>query len=1185
MKKFFLFEVKYWIKQPMTWVFLIVNALLIFGAMTSEFINIGGGVGNTHKNAPLAIEAYFANMSLLGIVAITAFFNATATRDYTYGMDQIVFASPVKKFGFFFGKFFGALAIAVIPFLGITLAAILAPMMPWVEPARYGAFIWQAHMYGFLLFAVFNSFFGGAIIYAFAMYFRNPIISYLASFGIIILYIISSTLTRDVENQTIAMFSDPIGLRAFGLYTKYWTPAQRNGGYIGFEGVFLLSRLLWAAISIGILFSFYRLFDFTKPRTSRKRKAELKEAGQLVYNTVPVAKIAQKPVLSWLRLFNFELKGIIGNNSFIILTIIGVINLSTNLFFNTSNYGEKNLPVTYNMVDSIRGSMYLFVVAFMVFYSGYIVFKERDARLNEITDATPVKDGLVVTTKMAAIIVALGFVFIGCMLLCIISQATKGYFNFEIGVYTSMLGLDLLGFSFLIVLSYLFQSLINNKYLAYFVIVAFLIANTFLWQALRVESNMVKYGSLPSVTYSDMNAFGPFIPGSVAFGIYWSLASALLILLAIGMQIRGKENAIRQRLRNLQVYVRCNIPLILVLAVLFVACSAWVFYNTEVMNTYTSSKQAELNQVEYERKYKQYENMPLPFTQAIDFGIDIFPKQRDMHVNIKWWIKNVHDKPITELQYNIPDKARNMSFSIPGAKLFSEDKKLQFNRYLLQKPLLPGDSLQLNFVADFINDGFENEVSFTQLTQNGSFFPDGAILPLIGYNKNNELESKNERKKYKLPVRERMAKLTRNCTEVCNTTYISNSATWVRVKTIISTSGDQMAIAPGSLVKQWKQNGRNYYVYELKHEVLNFFSFISAQYLVKRDKVNGIDVEVYYDKKHPENVDRMVLAIKNALKYYTTNFGPYFHEQCRIIEFPRYATFAQAFPGTMPYSEGIGFITDLRDSTAIDMVTYVISHEMGHQWWAHQVTGPDMQGSEMFSEGLAQYSALMVMEKTFGKQQIHRFLKYEMDGYLRGRSNEAEYENPLMKTEHQAYIHYQKAGIVFYYLKEMIGEDKMNEALHKVVSKYAYNKPPFPTAYNVMDEIKAVTPDSLQYLIADMFETITLFNNRVDKATFMPLGAGKFKVSMKVVCEKAKSDSLGNEKPVLVNDYIDIGCFAENKKDGKNFGDVIAYQRVRIDRKDTTLTLIVDRKPYQVGIDPYHFLIDKVIADNVKKVE
>jgi len=1185
MKKFVLFEIKYWLKSPMTWIFMLVYALLVLGALVSDQVTLGGGNGNTHKNAPIAIEQIFGILSLIGIIMNTAFFNATATRDYTYGMDQIVFASPVRKADFFFGKFLGATLVAMIPYLGITIAAFIAPYWPGVDPLRYGAFVPQAHLYGFLLFGFFNTLFGGALIYSFAIYFRNPVIAYLSAFGIIVLYSISSTLTADIENETLAILTDPIGLKALGLYSKYWTPAQRNNGYIGLEGSFLLNRLVWAGVSILVLSMMYRLFDFTKPRLAARKEKTKATLPVTIYDRVPALVVERRPVAAWWHYFAFELKSIARNNSFIILTSIGMLNLVVRLFFNTGNYGNRSLPVTYDVYGDIIGSMQLFNIAFIIFYTGYSVFRERDARFNEITDATPVKSTSVVTSRIAAIIAALAMVCVAAILVGMLSQLVNGYSNLEPLLYIRFFAIELLKYAFLIVLSYLLHTLINNRYMAYFAVVIFIAASDFIWDALKVSTNMVKFGDLPHIIYSDMNGFGPYIPGTLGFGLYWTLFSALLVLVAIGIYPRGKEIAFKRRLGTLGIYLKRNLVVTAVLMLAFIVCGGWLFYNTKVINTYRSSNEEELLQVKYEQQYKKYEKMDLPQITSLAYNIDVYPSKRDMHVSATWWIKNVHPRPISELHYNLSERAKQAKFIIPGARLITEDKELQYRIYKLEQPMQPGDSIQLSFAADFINNGIENEVSFNQLTRNGSFFHDHDFMPQIGYMDGLEIRDKNDRRKYKLPPKTRMAKLTRDCGEACNTSYISNSANWINLTTTISTDGDQMAIAPGSLVKEWKQNGRNYYTYKLEHQALNFASFISARYLVKRDTVNGVDVEVYYDPKHPYNVDRMVSAVKHSLKYYTENFGPYYHKQCRIIEFPRYQSFAQAFPGTMPYSEGIGFITDLRDPKSIDMVTYVVAHEMGHQWWAHQVIGPDMQGSEMFSEGLAQYSALMVMEKLYGKQHINRFLKYELDGYLRGRSSESEYENPLMHAEHQSYIHYQKAGIVYYYLKEMIGEQKLNEALRNVIHKYAYKQPPFPTAYNIMDELKAVTPDSLQYLFTDMFETITLFNNRVEKVTVTPTANKQFKVQMTVLSEKIKSDSLGNETLVPINDYVDIGIFGRNKGVEGDLGTPIRYQRVKLTQRKTTLDFTVAEKPYQAGIDPYHYLIDKVISDNLKKAE
>jgi ABC-2 type transport system permease protein len=505
--------------------------------------------------------------------------------------------------------------------------------------------------------------------------------------------------------------------------------------------------------------------------------------------------------------------------------------------------------------------------------------------------------------------------------------------------------------------------------------------------------------------------------------------------------------------------------------------------------------------------------------------------------------------------------------------------------YTLDKPLAANDSIKIVFELSRITRGFENNVSFTQLTENGTFFNNMDLMPTFGYNSNYEISDKNTRKKRKLPKRDIMPKLDENNIPARMNTYLSNDADWVDVNTVISTSPDQIAIAPGSLIKTWEKDGRKYFNYKLDHKSVNFYSFISARYEVARKKWKGIDLEVYYDKNHAYNVPNMLKSMEKSLEYYTTNFGPYMHKECRIIEFPRYQSFAQAFPGTMPFSEGIGFILDQRDVTKddIDQVFYVVAHEMAHQYWAHQLIGANMQGSEMMSEGFAQYSALMVMEKEYGKDKMKKFLEYEMDEYLNGRSSETEEEEPLMKTQGQQYIHYNKASVVMYYLKEMIGEGKVNKALQNLLKEYAYKNPPYPTSIAAVNEFKKVTPPDMQYLIKDIFETITVFSNRALKTSYKKAGNG-YEVTLSTSSEKFRSDGFGRETAIPINDYIDIGVFTEPEND-YTAGKVLAYKRVKINKKDNTFTFTTKEKPYQAGIDPYNYLIDRIPNDNLKEVD
>ena len=146
-------------------------------------------------------------------------------------------------------------------------------------------------------------------------------------------------------------------------------------------------------------------------------------------------------------------------------------------------------------------------------------------------------------------------------------------------------------------------------------------------------------------------------------------------------------------------------------------------------------------------------------------------------------------------------------------------------------------------------------------------------------------------------------------------TYLANDADWIDFETAVSTSADQIAHRARAISRsEWTEGDRRYFHYKMDAPILHFYSYLSARYEVRRDAWNGVAIEVYYHKPHTYNVERMIEAIKKSLDYFTANFGPYQHRQVRIVEFPRYAQFAQSFPNTIPFSESIGFIARLKEA-------------------------------------------------------------------------------------------------------------------------------------------------------------------------------------------------------------------------------------------------------------------------------
>ena len=1182
------FELRYWLRQPMMYIFFLINALMIFGASSSDAITVGERVGNVHKNAPFVVENFYAIMSILSLLMITAFLNSAAARDFSEKTSQIFFTTPIRKRDFLFGRFFGAYIISVIPFLGISLGNIIGTMMPWLDEDLTGPTMLSGHLNGLLVFAIPNLFFAGAIIFCIAALTRNTILSFVGSIGLLVGYIISQNLIRDLDNEFIGAMLDPFGLRTFSVATKYWTVDDRNTMSMGFEGLLFLNRLIWMIAGVIVLLFTYFRFSFAEKSSRKKKSKSLSEIPQPVFKSFEPLKIV-KPEYSnrssfrqFLSQIRMETISILKNTAFIVIIIFGAINLISAMSFATSQgYGLTAFPVTYNMIDIIEGSFFLFIIAVITFYSGAIVWKERDHKVNDIYDALPFSDWIPLVSKTVALwLVVMTLVIIGCSI-GIVTQLLHGFHDIRPQVYFVQLilinGISFLG---LISLSIFIHILVNNKYLGYFIFIAFIIANNFIWPALDIESHLIPFGSSPNLIYSDMNGFGPFLRGKLFFESYWLIVSIFLLMIGLLYWIRGREVNIKVRSLIANTRLKSLRPVLLVCLGITIVFGGYLFYNTKVLNHYTTEKKAKSRQADYEKKYKKFEHIPQPRVTSITYNIDLYPADRSVKIKSIQWAKNKSLREIDTIYFTTSETYK-AEIRIAGARKVLDDTELNFIAFQLSSPLKPGDSLMLDLSSSYVANGIENEVSNTTVVDNGSFFNNQELLPQIGYQPGYELSDKGDRKKHDLKPRARMAEISKDPAKRMNT-YISNNSDWVNVKTNISTSKDQIAIAPGSLQRQWVKNDRAFFEYQLDHYSLNFYSFLSARYQVKRKDHKGIQLEVYYDKAHPYNVDKMLMSMEKSIDYYTANFGPYYHKQARVIEFPRYASFAQAFPGTMPYSESIGFIANLEDSDDIDMVTYVVAHEMGHQWWAHQLTGAEMQGATLLSESMAQYSALMVMEKMYGKEHMHKFLRYEMDRYLRSRGGESEKECPLLTVENQGYVHYNKASVIMYYFREMVGENQVNLALRNMIDSLAYKEPPYAVSNELVDRFEAVTPDSLKYLITDLFKKMTIFNNRITDASVSKKKDG-YEVKFSVKAEKMYADSLGKEKAIAINDWIEIGVFAQPEA-SKKFGRALKLEKVHINKLDNSFTITVKEKPYQVGIDPYYLLVDRIPEDNLKKL-
>jgi len=1199
-REFFRFELRYQLRSPLPWVIALVFALMAFAATTSEVVTIGEGIGNAHRNAPYVILTFLDVFSTLGMFVAVALVAQPLLRDFELGTEELFFSKPLNKATYLWGRFAAGSFMALIVMIVTALGMMLGAFMPWIDPQRLGPFSLAPYLWGFGVLIIPNLLFTGALLGLLAVTTRRLLIVFIGVVAFLALWSIGEALTKDIQYHTIAALIDPLGGESVSQVMRYWSVAERNARLPELTGLVLLNRLIWAGVALVMLVATHLLF---KPQRQRAKKHWWQRSRQSAPLDVPAPVSAGRPAATaaprafnaatafgqFIHLVWFDTKSVLRSIPFLVLLAFGMFNYLGGSQAMETTFGTPVYPVTALMMQSMQGSYQFLLIIIVTFYAGDVLWRERDARLAEVTDSLPVPNWVPLLSKLGAITaVVIAFVAFG-VVAAIGYQLWHGYTNIEPLLYLQAAFIDSWPWVLMGALALFLQVLSNQKFIGYLLIILVLLAQIVLGQ-IGYEHNLYIYAGAPVMTYSDMNGYGHLLQPYAWFQTYWTLFAAMLMLLASAFWVRGTASRWSRRWRDALRSLRGPQAAVLAsLALAFVLTGGWIFYNTNIINEYLPEDAALDRQARAEKEYRQFKDLPQPRVLDVRADVDIYPEQRRAVIRGHYHLVNKHDVPIPELHVYTQANWRLQVTRPADLVLKKQDREADLWIYALREPLAPGAELDFDFIVERAELGFTNSGMprsrmagdmRSTLNANGTFFNSEA-MPHFGYDESRQILDRNERRKRGLGEVPRKPKLE---DEAARYSMGIVDSDWINFEATLSTSADQIALAPGYLQREWIENGRRYFHYKMDRPMLPFYCFLSARWAVKRGEWHGLPIEIYHDPKHAYNVERMIDATRKSLDYFTANFSPYQHQQVRILEFPRYAKFAQSFANTIPFSESIGFIADLTDPESIDYVFYVTAHEMAHQWWGHQVIGADVQGQTMLMESMSQYSALMVMEKEYGREHMRRFLKYELDRYLRGRGGELIEELPLMRVEDQQYIHYGKGSLVLYRLRDEIGDQNLDRALANYIRDKAYQQAPYTTTLELVDYIRAQTTADKYPLIDDLLAKIIFYDNRVVSASVMPRD-GKYDVTIEYEAAKRESDGMGRETNAALDDWIEVGVFGRGEGESERLEKPLYLERKRITQPSGKLTVTVDAMPYEVGFDPYNKLIDRLPDDNRKTVK
>jgi ABC-type transport system involved in multi-copper enzyme maturation permease subunit len=1188
------FEIRYQLRNPVFWVAIAIFFLLGFGITASENVSIGTP-GAVHENAPYAIAVATAILTLFYLFIVTAFVANAIVRDDSSGFSPIVRATSVTAKQIVVGRFVGGLIIAWIGYLAVPFGMAMGAAMPWVDPETVGPQKLAYYAWNFAVFALPNILLLCAILFAVATLLRSMMAAYIAAVLLVMGYLVTvSVLGQKIEYREVFARFEPLGNGALREATRYWTQSEMNNRLVDLAGTMLFNRI-WCVV-LALLFLGLTMWRFTlterapskgKLRRLAKRDAKAASIAAIAPTLGGGAILAREATPSRLEQFmvrlRVEMRMVLTSPGTFVLTLFGIGNTAAALWLAQSSYGTTDHPTLAATINVVRGGFAIVWLMIAAFYGGELVWRERDRKLNELIDSTPVPSWVMTVPKILAIFAVLLLINLAGMLTGLFYQLVEGARQVGIPQYLGwFLVPSAIDGLLIAILSVFVQVLSPNKYVGWGILFIWFVGGIFL-SNMGYSNPLYTYDAGPNVPLSDFVGAGPFWKGAALFQFYWLCFAVILAVIAHLLWPRGTDLAVRSRVRHLP--RRASAPALAVAgiaAVAMAATGAYGYYNIKVLNRYQTSDEAEKFAADYEKKYLKYEKLPQPEISHVDLDVQLYPDKRLLVTDGRYDLVNKTNAPLKEI--HIRKGAQTLEWlklDVAGAHLAMDDPKFGYRIYRFDAPLAPGATATVTFRSRLWRRGFTASSPQTDILPNGTFVNNSEFAPIIGMNQDMLLRDRAKRRRQGLPAELRPAKL--EDMSAVNRNYIGSS--WVTSKIRLTTAAGQTPIAPGARVADVTQNGRRSATFVSTAPILNFFSIQSADYKLAFENHNGIRESVYYHAGHDWNVKKMLRAMSVALDYYRSHYGPYQFNYARIIEFPGYSSFAQAFAGTMPYSETIGFNAKTDNPEKIDFTTYVVAHEMSHQYWAHQVIGAEMQGMTLTSETLAQYSALMVMKHLYGPDQIRRFLKYELDNYLRSRQAEAIEEVPLERVENQQYIHYRKGAVAMYLLQQRLGEDAVDRALSRFLATWRFKGPPYPRSLDLISEFRkeAKTPEQ-QQLITDLFEKITLYDLKVADAKTKKDATG-WTTTLTVKADKFYATGKGVETRTKLAEPIEIGLFTARPGLGAfSAKDVIVMEQRPIVNGTQEIVVHSKAKPSFAGVDPYNYYIDRNSDDNVKEV-
>ncbi len=1073
LREIFRFELRYQARRPTTWLVFAVLVGISF-LMTRNGALAEALYDDFFLNSPFAIAKTTVVGSLVWLLVAAAVAGEAGARDVATGMHPLAWTTPVRKGEYLGGRFLAALVLNAVLLLAVQAGILLGVYLPGVEGDLIGPFRPEAYLTAWGYVALPTAFAATALQFALAARSGRSVAAYGGSLILFSMAYVVGLFLLMRGRQDLARLLDPVGVHFILSDLSYlWTTYEKSWRLLSLEGAVLINRLLWLGFGGAALAGTWAGFRFAHPaesarrwgRRARHREAHAPTPGGLAVPAGRPAALPRAPrtfglgvqIRCTLAAARASFRAVARSWGGIVLLVAIPLVAVLVVLDQMSLYGIPMIPSTGRVLAELTApvsaelSRWVIVPLLLVFFAGELVWREREAGVDELVDATPIPEWVPLLGRLLGLGLVLALFLALLAAAGIAAQAILGHRDFQLGLYLGVLfGLQLPDYLLFAVLAVAVHVFVDHKHVGHLVAIL-----AWCWVALTslfgLEHKLLVYGAAPAWSWSEMRGFGPSLAPWIWFKLYWAAWALALVVAARLLHVRGKENAPRTRLRLARGRLTpATARALAVAAALVLGLGGFVFYNTNVRNDYRPASEQAALQAEYERRYKRFQRIPQPELAAIRLRLEIHPEEGEAVVRGSYDLRNRTAAPIDSLHLStVPGREPEaLSLDRPAALVLADEER-GYRIYALERPLEPGEALSLDFEARIGARGFGNGGADASVVENGTYFTSASAFPALGYQPLRELVQPRDRREHGLPERPVIPSLY---DEVARMDRMQGGGPYV-FEAVIGTAEDQVAVAPGRLRRTWTEGGRRYFHYatddafgtELGH------GFFSARYAVYEAAWNDVAIQVFHHPAHTDHLERMVRSIRASLDVYAREFGPYERDYLTVVERPGAGVGMHADAGIVIHEEGFAAWRPRNDGQGLDMPFAIVAHEMGHQW---TVPYAFVEGAPVMSESLAWYYAMQVIREHEGEGQLRRLRSFMRQPYPYPPIRRGE---PLLRGL-DPWMSYRKGPYALHALSRYVGTDPVNAALRRLWEEHRDGVPPLATTLDLYGSSRPSRP-------------------------------------------------------------------------------------------------------------------------------